>query len=334
MIVLQTVISLLPVFLFLIALILLDSFKLVKFRYVAFTLLYGAVVSLFCYFFNGWFKVVLNIEWQSYTRYVAPPVEEFFKAVYIYIMLRKDRIGFAVDAAIFGFAIGSGFAFVENIYYLILLEEDNLLIWIIRGFGTAVMHGSTTAIFALVLKSLTDRSSRKSAWLFLPGFIVTSILHSFFNHFVVAPATLTIGQLIILPALVVFVFADSERRLRAWLETGLDTDVRLLEYITTGEISKTRIGQYLLVLKEKLSGEIIADMLCYLRIYLELAIRSKGYLMMRENGFQTTPDPDIKAKLTELDYLESSIGQTGKLALGPIFGRDKLSRWQIQMLRE
>jgi RsiW-degrading membrane proteinase PrsW (M82 family) len=334
MIILQTIISLLPVFLFLIALILLDSFKLVKVRFVVVTLFYGALVSLFCYFFNGWLREILKVEWQSYARYVAPPVEEFFKAMYIYYILRKDRIGFAVDAAIFGFAVGTGFAFVENIYYLIMLEEQNLLIWIIRGFGTAVMHGSTTAIFALVVKSVTDRSSRKSFWLFIPGYIVVSVLHSFFNHFIVSPVILTIGQLVILPALVIFVFADSERRLRAWLETGLDSDVRVLEYITTGEISKTRIGNYLNVLKEKFSGEIIADMLCYLRMYLELAIRAKGYLMMRENGFQTSSDPDLKAKLAELDYLENSIGQTGRLALAPLFGRDKLSRWQIQLLRE
>lgn len=334
MILIQTVLSLLPVFLFLSTLILLDSFKLVKVRFVAVTLLYGALASLFCYFLNGWLKEILDIDGQAYIRYIAPPVEEFLKAIYIYIILRRDRIGFAVDAAIFGFAVGTGFAFVENIYYLIILQEDNLLIWIIRGFGTAVMHGSTTAIFALVLKSLTDRSTRKFLWHFVPGFIVVMVLHSFFNHFVVSPVVLTIGQLIILPALVIFVFTDSERRLRSWLETGLDTDVRILEYITTGEISKTRIGHYLSVLREKFSGEIIADMLCYLRIYLELAIRAKGYLMMRENGFQTSADADIKAKIAELDYLESSIGQTGRLALAPIFRRDKLSRWQIQMLRE
>ena len=334
MIALQTVISLLPVFLFLIALLLLDSFKLVRPRDLILTIFYGAIVSLICYLLNGWLKNLLNVDWQTFTRYMAPPIEEIFKSIYIFILIKKGRIGFAVDAAIFGFAIGAGFAFIENIYYLITLEEDNLLIWIIRGFGTAVMHGGTTAIFAIITQSLQERVKFKSINVFIPGFMIAGVLHSFFNHFVVSPVVLTFGQLVVLPVLVMVIFSQSERRLRVWLEIGLDTDVRILEYITTGELTQTRIGQYLLTLKNKFSGEIIADMLCYLRTYLELAIRAKGYLMMRDSGFQPVKDPDIKAKLDELAYLENMIGRTGKLALTPIFKKDKLSQWQMRLLKE
>jgi RsiW-degrading membrane proteinase PrsW (M82 family) len=334
MIAIQTIFSLLPVFLFLLALILLDSFKLVRPRDLILTIIYGVIVSLICYILNGWIRNYLNLEWQTYTRYFAPPIEEFLKSIYIFVLIKKGRIGFAVDAAIFGFAIGAGFAFIENIYYLIILREDNLLIWVIRGFGTAVMHGGTTAIFAIITQSLQERITFKSINILIPGFLIASVIHSFFNHFVLSPVVLTFVQLIVLPALVMWIFTQSERRLRDWLELGLDTDVRILEYITTGEFTQTRIGQYLLTLKNKFSGEIIADMLCYLRTYLELAIRAKGYLMMRDSGFEPVKDPDIKAKLDELDYLESTIGRTGKLALTPIFKRDKLSQWQMRLLKE
>ena len=48
-----------------------------------------------------------------------------------------------IDAAIYGFAVGAGFAFIENIYYLHSLEHHKIVVWIIRGLGTAVMHGGT-----------------------------------------------------------------------------------------------------------------------------------------------------------------------------------------------
>ena len=49
---------------------------------------------------------------------VAPLTEEAAKAVFIIWLLVRRRLGFAVDAAIAGFAVGAGFAVVENLDYL------------------------------------------------------------------------------------------------------------------------------------------------------------------------------------------------------------------------
>ena len=46
------------------------------------------------------------------------------------------------DAAIIGFAVVSGFALLENVYYLLNVTESNLFFWIIRGFGTAIISTS------------------------------------------------------------------------------------------------------------------------------------------------------------------------------------------------
>jgi hypothetical protein len=40
--------------------------------------------------------------------------------------------------------------------------------------------------------------------------------------------------------------------------------------------------------------------------------------MLREAGFETAIDDATREKLTELDYLEGSIGRTGLLALQPL----------------
>jgi hypothetical protein len=168
--------------------------------------------------------------------------------------------------------------------------------------------------------------------IFAPGWLMAVIIHSFFNHLIIPPHLITVVQIVILPLIFWLVFTRSEKAMHSWLELGLDTEVGLLAFLTSGVISKTRVGQYLQSLKDVFSGEIIADIICYLRIYLELSIRAKGILMMQQNGFEIGADPVIKEKLDELKYLEKSIGKTGKRALSSIYRTDSKELWQLYML--
>jgi RsiW-degrading membrane proteinase PrsW (M82 family) len=327
------VISLGPVFAFLIVLILLDTFKLLKFRAVLLTIVAGCGVALVCYLIN---RTVLGRGWMeliTYSRYVAPVVEETAKAVCVVYFVRTRRVGFIVDAAILGFAVGAGFSFVENIYYLGALEGASLGVWMIRGLGTAVMHGGTTSILAIVSMTLSERYGTEGLHIFLPGLAAAVGIHIFFNQFLLPPMVNTALQLMGLPLLMAIAFKRSEASLRNWLDVGLDTDVSLLEYITSGRVSGTRVGEYLLALKGRFPGEVVGDMLCMLRIHLELAIRAKGILMMCEAGFRPPPDPEITARFDELKYLEKSIGKTGMLAISPILHNSSRDLWQIHMLK-
>jgi hypothetical protein len=73
-------------------------------------------------------------------------------------------------------------------------------------------------------------------------------------------------------------------------------------------------------------------MLCYLRLHTELSLRAKGELMMRECGFRSDLEPDIKAKFEEMKYLERSIGKTGRLAMAPFLHVSGKALWQLYML--
>ena len=75
-------------------------------------------------------------------------------------------------------------------------------------------------------------------------------------------------------------------------------------------------------------------MLCYLRLYTELALRAKGLLMMRENGMDMPIGERTKAKFTEMEYLEKSIGKTGLLALRPFLHMTRKDLWQLYVLED
>jgi RsiW-degrading membrane proteinase PrsW (M82 family) len=322
------------------ALIGIDSFKLVRFRSVLTAILSGSVAAFACLWVSSWILGTIVTDPTIFARYVAPAIEEFLKAVLIVVLIHRKRIGFMVDGAIYGFAVGAGFAIVENIYYFKFLENPNILVWIIRGFGTAVMHGGVTAIMAIISKQLADQYSLTgrrrdgvgAVFVFLPGLTVAYVLHSAYNHFFFTPVLSTVGILIILPQIVWFVFRASERATRRWLGVRFDTDAELLDIIQTGRVTESRIGDYFESLRTRFSGEVVVDMLCMLRLHLELSMRAKGILLMREAGFKPPEEPEIEEKFRELKYLEKSIGKTGLLAASPIFNMSDRDIWQLSLL--
>jgi hypothetical protein len=86
------------------------------------------------------------------------------------------------------------------------------------------------------------------------------------------------------------------------------------------------------MLKTQFAPEVLVDMVCYLRIRVELAIAAKGILMMREAGFKASPPEGIGEQFAELRHLEHSIGATGRLALAPFLRHSTRDLWQIYML--
>jgi RsiW-degrading membrane proteinase PrsW (M82 family) len=329
---LHALLGLLPVCSFLAALVYLDSYKLIPLRWVVGVIILGAGAAILSYPINvaglGW----LEIAFVPYTRYVSPVIEEALKASILIVLVRNNRIGFLVDAAIFGFAVGAGFAIFENIFYLQSMPDTQMGTWIIRGFGTAIMHGGATAIFAVVSEALAGQNPKRGYAIYLPGFVGAVVVHSIFNHFFFSPVVNTLLILVSLPVILTVVFQQSEKSVSDWLGDGFDAHTELLELIHSGEFSSSKVGLYLHSLKERFEGPVVVDLLCYLRLHTELSIRAKGLMMMRESGFMDTAGKETKAKLEELKYLESSIGVTGLLAIKPFMRMSQEDLWQFYML--
>jgi RsiW-degrading membrane proteinase PrsW (M82 family) len=326
----RPLVGLLPVLSLLAALLYLDSYKLVKLRAVVAALTCGALIAAATYPLNELFLDRFTMPLSTFSRYVAPASEELLKALVIVALIRAHRIGFLVDAAIFGFAVGTGFALAENLYYLHLVPDASLGTWIVRGFGTALMHGGATAIFGVMGLAMIERRSGPAA--FLPGLAVAILLHAGFNQFFFSPRMSTLGIVVVLPPLLYAVFHLSERSLGDWLGKGFDADTAMLELINSGRFADSPVGRYLLTLRDKFDGPLVADVLCYLRLYTELSLRAKGILMMRENGFEVPLDPATRDVFAEMRYLEKSIGRTGVRAIQPMLAMSHKDLWQLYML--
>jgi RsiW-degrading membrane proteinase PrsW (M82 family) len=324
--------GLLPVAGFLVALVAMDSFKLVRLRLVAAVIAAGAVAAGLAYLANGALLEASGLGMEAYARSLAPLVEEALKAVVVVALVRAHRIGFLVDAAILGFAVGTGFALVENLAYLQRLADAPTAVWIVRGFGTALLHGGVQSIFAVWLLARAESHGGVDVAAVAAPWLATAALHAAFNQFVLPPVWQTLVLLLVLPALLAWVFARSEAALRHWLGDGFDADRDLLESLDSGGFRDSPHGLYLEALRAHFHGGVVADLLCYLRLHVELALRAKGVLMMREAGIDLPIDEATRARFEEMRYLESAVGPTALRSLKPLLHMSRRDLWQLYML--
>ena len=326
--------ALVPVLCLLALLVVMDSFKLVPIRFVVQAIGAGVAAALSALFLNLFLIDQLGLPIPLVTRAIAPVTEEILKLLFVIYAIRRKRVGFPVDAAIIGFAVGTGFALIENAYYLIAMQSPGVTLWLIRGFGAAILHAATTGIAAIVAQSLSARRPGQGFGVFVPGALAAIAMHGVYNQFVLPPAVATLVLLAVLPPLVLFTFDRSERSTREYMSAGLDLDVELLRLVLSADFGQTRLGAYLAELQTRFPGPVVADMFCLMRVELELGIRAKGMLMAREAGIEMPLDEELIAALAEVRYLEKAIGPTGLLAIAPLQVSSERDAWHKFLLRE
>lgn len=323
---------LLPVLAFLGVLVYFDSFKLLRRRLLLALIALGIGTAIAGYYTNTAVYHAIDVEFIAYSRFIAPWVEEALKALPLVYLLRTRKLGLPIDATIAGFAVGAGFALLENGFYLHMRPDLSAVTIVLRGFSTAVMHGGATAIFSMVAVALTDRSPHGGAWLLLPGLAAAVLLHGTYNLLLAWPALAVALVLVVLPLVFRWVFKASEQHLREWLESGLDANAELLRIINRGELLSSPLGRHFTLLRAHFEGEALADMLCVLRVHAELSMRAKGLLVMQEMGLEVDLDEETRSRLLELEMLEDSLGQTGMLAIRPLLAATGKDLWQLQLL--
>jgi protease PrsW len=329
---LEALFALGPVLTFLAGLVYLDSFKLVGIGTVSWVMLLGVLAAAVTYVTSGPAMSLLHLNFAYYSRYAAPVIEESLKGAVVIYLFRRNRIGFAVDAAILGFAVGAGFALFENVYYAYVFPNANLGVWMVRGFGTALMHGGVTAIFAITAYVLSERHTLANALNYLPGLILAISLHSIFNQFTAFPLISTAVTIIVLPFSILFIFDKSEHYVHDWLIADYESHEHLLEDIRSGKFVHTEAGRLITSLAARFGTTVVADIFAYIHLHTELVLRAEQVLLAREGG-ETPPLTQLDCdSFKRLHALERKIGKTAMLATWPHLKFSRQELWELHQL--
>jgi len=101
-----------------------------------------------------------------------------------------------------------------------------------------------------------------------------------------------------------------------------------------GQFGNTRQGEYLKSIQNKFSPESMVDIYCYLITYLELSVKAKRNIMLRECGFPIIIEDDLSDKLKEMKELKKNIGKLGELTISPLIRMNQRDLWKINTLNK
>ena len=318
-----------------------DMFDLVSLRTLVLLTLAGAGLAAGSFFANTSVLDALPIGRSSYSMYAAPWVEEAIKGSLIIVLFAANRVGFKLDAAVIGFAVGAGFSIFENGYYLYHSPDANLGVWIVRGFGTAIMHGGATALFAVIAHEFNERQEAAKASLYrfnplayIPGWIVAALIHGTFNHFPNQPLPDMLGALLLIPMTVFLVFYSSEKATHQWLTADFENHQHALDEIRSGRFAESETGQRIARLAKGFRRTTAADIFDYIGLCTQMVLRAEEVLLDREAG----KDPGFSQadldNFARLHTLERSIGHAVRRALGPHLSFTRNDFWELRRLEE
>lgn len=121
-------------------------------------------------------------DYDAMIRFVAPIVEEILKALILIYLVRRKNFTYFVDGAIYGFAVGIGFAVFENYFYLYLNEADALSTAIGRVLSTNLMHAVASAVVGSAIGFSRFQRFKGRAFLLIAGLVVAMLFHMGFNN--------------------------------------------------------------------------------------------------------------------------------------------------------
>jgi protease PrsW len=333
--------ALIPVLVLLGIFVWLDAFKLMSFGEIAVLLFLGGLCALAAYPVSGVFLDRLPIGFSNYSRFAAPWIEEAIKGLAVIGLFRFNRIGYKLDAVISGFAIGAGFSVVENVIYLTIFPHYGAGTWLVRGLGTAVMHGTTLAILAAVAHQLSERATHRAAgdfrfnllW-FLPGYLIAVALHTAFNQFPDRPLLAMLGAIVLAPVAIIGIFQFGTAEAERWLTQESAVHRAQLETLRSGRWPDTPSGRKVCALAGRLDRETATRMRRYWELHAWLVSEAEETMIEEEQGKPKLHPDEVHAALAELGGLKRAMGRSTVTALNAILPFSRNDYWELSELKQ
>lgn len=319
----------------------LDVFKLMSVREMAGLLLLGGVTALAAWPVSGAVLDQLPMGFSAYSRRVAPWIEEALKLMAIILLFAGNRVGFKLDAVISGFSIGAGFSVVENIFYLARYPELAAPVWMVRGLGTAIMHGTTAAFMAAVAHELGERSARgvgaafrlNPLW-FIPGYLAASVIHLAFNHFPDRPMLVMMVTLVAAPLFLLGLLRLGEGEAQCWLTEECAIHDAMLAAWRSGGFPDDASGRRIKAMVRRVSGEEAERIRDYCALKTELVLAAERELQDSDRHIAPEQRQRFRDQFAELEGLRHSMSRAGWAALRPLLPFSRNDDWELSELRE
>ena len=332
-------VSLIPIIVYIIFIYKIDHFALISIKRLLLLALIGMLTALACF---GLFLLTDRVISGKSADIIHPVIEELVKSIPLLILAFRKRIAFFIDSVICGAAVGGGFSFLENIFYLVLGDSVDLSTGLFRGLEVALIHMGCSAIIAagmmMAVRQIERKRSRTAmSWNDIIKttalFVAALAFHVFHNMFQFTPIMQFFWVLSVMIGMIAVVYFYDIDMTHRWLDKGLDMQINLLRSIEGGHLLNTPTGTFLESVKELFPPNVYFDIICYVRLQIELSVAAKTRFMLHEVGMDEPLEANKKelymSQFVELSELEKNIGPSAKMTIAPIV---KLSPADTQAL--
>ena len=332
-------VSLIPIIVYIIFIYKIDHFALISIKRLLLLALIGMLTALACF---GLFLLTDRVISGKSADIIHPVIEELVKSIPLLILAFRKRIAFFIDSVICGAAVGGGFSFLENTFYLVLGDSVDLSTGLFRGLEVALIHMGCSAIIAAGMMMVVRQTERKRSRMPMSTndiikttalFVVALAFHIFHNTFQFTPIMQFVWVLSVMIGMIAVVYFYDIDMTHRWLDKGLDMQINLLRSIEGGHLLNTPTGTFLESVKELFPPNVYFDIICYVRLQIELSVAAKTRFMLHEVGMDEPLEANKKelymSQFVELGELEKNIGPSAKMTIAPIV---KLSPADTQAL--
>ena len=302
----------------------LDLYQTGTFRTVLLCFGWGLVAYGLAYYANpAIFRTRIVPTWNDLSRYIAPIVEESLKALILLYIVRQAKFTYFVDGAIYGFAVGIGFAVVEN-YQYILASQSGLGTAIARVLSANLIHATASAMVGVTFGLARFRRTGGYIATVLAGLALAMLLHSLYNNIVTRdiPGPVLVYSVVLGLAGVGFIAFMIFRGLadqKKWIEEALG----MADRVTAGEARVVQrldqVQELLEPLAKVFGAEKAAQVERFLFYQAQLGIKRKTLEKLPDEKMRRGVEKDMEELRTKMDEARRAVGSYMMASVRVIF---------------
>lgn len=266
-------------------------------------------------------------DYDAMIRFVAPIIEELLKAAVLVYLVRRENFTYFVDGAIYGFAVGIGFAVFENYFYLYLDEAEALSTAVGRVLSTNLMHAVASAVVGSALGFARFQRFRGRAFFLIAGLLVAMLFHIGFNNITQSD----LGSSLLLVYAAVFGFGGTAfigwimrrglNEQKQWIQESLGKiDQRVITRNEAAAVDRLADAQSILEPLEVVYGRDTAIKIeQFLVLQAQMGIKLKTIEKLNDEKMRAATEREVGALQKEMEALRKQIGSHTMLSLRAIF---------------
>jgi len=269
---------------------------------------------------------------EQIVRFAAPILEELFKGAILLYLIRRPDFTYFVDGAIYGFAVGIGFAIVENVEYVLANPASALALAFLRVASTNLLHATASGSIGIALgwARFERADSLRRQWALLASILVAVTLHVAFNNLVIGRAPILVPMLIGCGggAVVYFIMRRGLSVMKGWVDEELKREIT----ISSNEISAVNqlevIDKILAGFKDCFGERNAAIAKEMLLAQAQLGIYKRSAARQQDDALRRSAQSQANALRASMDENRKKLGAYRMAYLRSIFPEDVSPLWR------